>query len=308
MNDVVVKLSTQAEGNATTQSPLDMFLRSGYHTQAESSLKHASEKAIESYYHLFHLLLCIACEDKTIVPAVNRTLTLFLQGHNDKDAVPNLGHLLIMVLISDFDMDNTLTMAIIKEAVTRNVVWMLDTKGAGMAELSYMEVDKISEYRLKKTFEAGKTSYRLLMFFNLFRNTVNRGTGAKRKTVEQLRDEIFDAHGAPPRGAATQLAQAVKQLQQINDFPNFLQTMGITPPMASKFTRFLRDCCEGSVSKGYSVWAYTQEQALNLRQAWDKEPGVGVRGRNLQKPEWRRSASGTGMSFFPNNKGGLGRR
>lgn len=213
MNDVVVKLSTQAEGNPANRSLY------GLQTLPESTLKHASEKAIESYYHLFHLLLCNASEDKTIIPAVNRTLARFLDGHNDKDAVPNLGHLLIMVLISDFDMDSIFTMAIIREAVTRNVVWMLDAKGAAMPELSYMEADMISHYRLAKTFEAGRTSYRLLMFFNLFRNTVNRGTGANRKTVEQLRDEIFDAHGAPPRGAATRLAQDVKHLQDINDFP-----------------------------------------------------------------------------------------
>jgi hypothetical protein len=123
------------------------------------------------------------------------------------------------VLISDFDMDEALTMAIIKETVIRNVVWMLDKKGAGLAELSYMEVDKVSAYRLNKTFEASKTSYRLLMFFNLFRNTVNRGTGAERKSVETLRDEIFDVHGAPPRGAATKLVQDVKHLQDVNNFP-----------------------------------------------------------------------------------------
>lgn len=92
MNDVVAKLSEQAASGPA-------------HGRPQSTLKHASEKAIESYYHLFHLLLCIATEDKSVVPAVNRTLSRFLQGSNNKDAVPNLGHLLIMVLISDFDMD-----------------------------------------------------------------------------------------------------------------------------------------------------------------------------------------------------------
>jgi hypothetical protein len=210
MNDVVVKLSTQA---ATP-------IKSVYgHDLPESTLKHASEKAIESYYHLFHLLLCIASEDKSVVSTVNRVLDRFLKGYNNKDAVPNLGHLLIMVMISDFDIDEALMMALIKEAVTRNVVWMLDKKGAGLAELSYMEADKVSAYRLNKTFEASKTSYRLLMFFNLFRNTVNRGAGAERKSVRTLRDEIFDVHGAPPRGATTKLARDVKHLQEVNDFP-----------------------------------------------------------------------------------------
>jgi hypothetical protein len=151
--------------------------------------------------------------------------------------------------------------------------------------------------------DASKTSYRLLMFANLFRNTINRGSGKERKSVQKLRDELFDAHGAPPRGIPATLAKEVQNLEKVTDFPSFLQVMGIPQvnmPPASRFTKLLRDCCEDSVRKGYSVWAYGQQQALKLRRV--QEPGVGVKVSHEHKGDWRKSAvpSGRGLSFFPN--------
>lgn len=115
---------------------------------------------------------------------------------------------------------------------------------------------------------ASKTSYRLLMFLNLFRTTIHRG----HKTLVQIRDELFDAHGAPPRGTAAKLANDIKKLQEVKNFPEFIKIMGLTPPPASKFTSFLRDCVEDSMRKGYSVWGLSQARALTVRRQVD--PGV----------------------------------
>jgi ubiquitin-protein ligase len=284
MNDVVVKLSQEA--SKSFESP-------GYREIPTSTLRHASEKAIESYFHLFHLLLCLATP--AVVRSANNTLQAFLSGQTSKTVCPNLGYLLIAVLISDTEMTQELTMAIIKETVTRNVVWMLDARGAGMAELSYMEASAASEYRLQKTFEASKTSYRLLMFLNLLRLTTDR-TSTPRKTLAQLREEMFDRHGAPPKGAATRLANNIKRIHAVNTFPDFLRVMGIQKmPTAAEFTAFLRRTVEESVAKGYSVWGLSQEKALALRRT--KEPNVQVRKES--KPEWRVWGQNRG-SFFPN--------
>lgn len=283
MNDIVVKLSTEAQ------------------TADRSALGRASERAIESYFHLFHLLLCQATENGEVVRTINRTLQGVLNGRSSKQDVPNLGHLLISVLISDADMTKDLLMAIIRETVTRNVVWMLDSKGAGMPELAYMEADPISKYRLQKTFEASKTSYRLLMFLNLFRRTIDRGEGKARKSLARMRDELFDAHGAPPKGAAATLANDIKALQRVDSFPKFLAIMGLPPPPASQFTAFLRTCMEESVRKGYSVWGLSQERALTLRRQLDPDVQINTE----PKAEWR--GGGTfQVSFFP-NRGGRGR-
>jgi ubiquitin-protein ligase len=287
MNDVVVKLSQEASKSIEHCSY-------GYSETPQSTLKHASEKAIESYFHLFHLLLCLATP--AVVRSAKSTLQAFLSGQTSKTACPNLGHLLIAVLISDTEMTQELTIAIIKEAVTRNVVWMLDAKGAGMSELSYMEGSAVSEYRLQKTFEASKTSYRLLMFLNLLRLTTNQATGGLRKTVSQLRDEMFDRHGAPPKGASTRLANDIKRIHAVNTFPDFLKAMGVLKmPTAAEFTTFLRRSVEESVTKGYSVWGLSQERALELRRI--KEPNVEVRSVQDSKPGWKATKNG---SFFPN--------
>jgi hypothetical protein len=286
MNDVVVKLSQEASKSFERPSY-------GYSETPQSTLKHASEKAIESYFHLFHLLLCLATP--AVVRSANRTLQAFLSGQTSKKVCPNFGHLLITVLISDIEMTQELTMAIIKEAVTRNVVWMLDARGAGMPELSYMEASAVSEYRLQKTFKASKTSYRLLMFLNLLRLTTNQANGGLRKTVSQLRDEMFDRHGAPPKGASTRLANDIKRIHAVNTFPDFLKAMGVQKmPTAAEFTAFLRRSVEESVAKGYSVWGLSQERALVLRRI--KEPNVEVRSARDCKPEWRATKNG---SFFP---------
>ncbi|KAK5083326.1 hypothetical protein LTR70_008163 [Exophiala xenobiotica] len=278
MNDIVVRLSTAAESDFN-----------------QSSLVHASEKAIESYYHLFHLLLCLATEDPRRVRTVNQTIKDFLDGKTSKVFVPNLGFLLIAVLISDADMTVDLLMAIIRETVTRNVVWMLDKRGANMPELCYIEADTISHYRLQKTFDASKTSYRLLMFLNLFRQTINRGN----KSLVQLRDELFDSHGAPPRGTAAKLANDIKQLQQVKNFPAFIKIMGLTPPPASQFTSFLRNCVEESMREGYSVWGISQQRAFTARKMIDPE----VQERNEVRREWQ--GRGTFQSgFFPGRGGG----
>ncbi|TVY38619.1 Ubiquitin-conjugating enzyme E2, partial [Lachnellula subtilissima] len=154
MNDVVVKLNRQA-----SDTPPEPSYR--YLDPAKSTLTHASEKAIESYFHLFHLLLCLATSQPEIIKAANKTLTAFIAGQTSKTACPNLGHLLVASLISDVEMTPAVLKSIIKETITRNVVWTLDPTGSNMPDLAYLEPSPVSRYRLQRTFAASKTSYRL---------------------------------------------------------------------------------------------------------------------------------------------------
>jgi ubiquitin-protein ligase len=209
MNDVVIKLSREAE--------------STWGDRPKSTLTHASEKAVESYFSLFHLLLCLATEQPQIVRDANRLLLRFMEGHTSKSACPNLGLLLVAVLVSDQGLTEELTMAIIKEAILRNVVWMLDYKGAGMAELSYIEPSAVSNYRLQRTFEASKVSYRILMFLALFYKTAR----AEGKPIANISDDIFDMHGAPPRGTAEKLAQEIRNIRTVSHFSNVGCLFGI---------------------------------------------------------------------------------
>lgn len=274
MNDVIVKLNADLE---KTKVP-SRRLRSGSKNQLESksTLRHASEKAIDSYFQLYHLLLCAATGPggETVVAAANRLITSFMEGKRGKEHIPNLGHLLVALHISDVDVGVALKKAIITEAITRNVVWLLDGKGAGYAELGYLEGDEVSYYRLKRTFKGSKTSYCLLMFSELFRRTARPvpETGDSKKSLVELRDELFGRHGAPPPGAAAKLASEVKRLQKIDEFPSFLREMGLGDviPGPKNFTEVLRETQRASIARGYSALT-NQERLLSLRLHRDEE-------------------------------------
>ena len=289
MSDIVVKLSNEAKET--------------WGDRPKSTLTYASEKAVESYFGLFHLLLCIATENDQSVRDANRNLLRFLGGATSKDAFPSLGHLLVTVLITKQGLTDELTLAIIKEAILRNVVWMLDTKGAGVAELSYLEPSAISDYRLQKTFEASKTSYRLLMFLALFYRTA-RPPGVPLNT---LCDEMFDKHGAPPSGTAERLAKNIRHIRTVGNFPEFFKAMGLKDmPSKENLCTFLKKTIEKSVMLGYSRWALTQGQALAIRRV--REPsvevaeGVGVSVKDEEVLTRRE------IGFFPGKKKGGGGR
>ena len=161
VDDVMVNFSQDAENS--------------FNHDSQGSLTHALEKAIESYFALFHLLLCLATETPAIVHTANAIFQNFLAGNTSKPSCSSLGHLLVAALISDTGMTEQLRAAIIKEAVLRNVVWMLDPTGANMPKLAYLEPSPVSEYRLRRTFEDLKTSYRLLTFSALFYKTSRVG-------------------------------------------------------------------------------------------------------------------------------------
>jgi ubiquitin-protein ligase len=265
MNDIVVKLNQQA----TRTKPADAYQYQYTDLQSiQSSLTHASEKAIESYFHLFHLLVCLATANPAIVTSANALIQAFISGRTSKADCPNLGHLLVAALISEVNITESVIKAIIKETITRNVVWTLNNN----PELAYLEPSAFSEYRLHHTFQASKTSYRLLMFLNLFRKAA---VGNPRKPLQKLRDEAFERHGAPPRGSAKSLANAIKKIHEVNRFPDFLAMMDIKAmPSKQQFNTYLHKCIKESEEKGYSRMPITQGQALCLRKA--EEPGVEV--------------------------------
>ncbi|KAF2653678.1 hypothetical protein K491DRAFT_581127, partial [Lophiostoma macrostomum CBS 122681] len=260
MNNIVVQFSSEADRS---------FNRPADQPDARSTLTHASEKAVESYFALFHLLLCIATEDSAIIASANRMVSRFIAGPRSKAYFPDLGHVLVAALISADGVTEDVSFHVIKEAILRNVVWMLDSKGAGMAELAYIEPSRVSDYRLTKTFEASRTSYRLLMFLKLFSSTA-RQPG---KSLLQLHDELFDTHGAPPSGTSAIMAYEIRRIRNINNFPDFLIAMGISElPTKADFSGFLKRTIGDSVSVGYSCMPMDQSQLYMLRQM--REPRV----------------------------------
>ncbi|CAN9110798.1 unnamed protein product [Alternaria alternata] len=290
MNTVVVQFSSDAE--------------KGYAGLDErSTLSHASEKAVDAYFGLFHLLLCLATEHEEIVVSANKIIQRFMVGPRTKTQFPDLGHVLVAALICDAGLTEELTYEVIREAILRNVVWMLDAKGAGMAELAYLEPSAISRYRTKMTYAASPTSYRLIMFMKLFSSAAR----PPNKNLIELRDSMFDAHGAPPQDTSTRMAEDIREIHEFNTFPQFLAKMGLKElPSQSQFTAFLRRTITDSITAGYSIMPLTQSQLFLMRQA--KEPDVDIAEGVLvtyNDRRWFRNRSWRKPSFFP-NRGGRG--
>ncbi|KAF2499354.1 hypothetical protein BU16DRAFT_480042 [Lophium mytilinum] len=275
MNNIVVQFSQDTES-----------------VSRKSTLNHASEKAVEAYFALFHLLLCLATENQQIVRDANRMIDGFLGGATSKDKFPNLGLLLVAALISDKGLTKELSFAVIREAVLRNVVWMLDRKGAGLAELAYVEPESSSNYRLDKTFEASTTSYRLLMFLNLFYRTAR-----KSDKLEDLRETMFDNHGAPPPGTAERMAKQIREIREVKNFPTFLTNMGLAAPAKEAFVGFLKRTIADSVTAGYSSEPLTQSQLYAMR--CRVEPGVGLAAGVAPSVGAPSSLTMMTVSFFP---------
>jgi hypothetical protein len=292
MNTIVVQFSSAAE---RYNGP-----------DARSTLSHASEKAVDAYFGLFHLLLCLATEHVTIINSANNIVTRFMRGPRTKADFPDLGHVLIAALICDAGLTENLTFEIIKEAILRNVVWMLDDRGAGMAELAYLEPSKVSAYRLRMTYAASPTSYRLMMFLKMFSSAAR----PPNKDLFEIRDSLFDAHGAPPPGTSARMAENIREIQEFNAFPQFLAKMGLKElPSQSQFTAFLRRTITDSIDAGYSKMPLTQSQLYLMRK--DKEPNVELAEGvyvSQQDQWWLQNLSGQKRSFFPNQGGYSGSR
>lgn len=301
MTTIVVQFSADADRPSNAHA-----------ADARSTLTHASEKAVDSYFALFHLLLCLATEDPVLITSANRTVVRFLAGPRGKAHFPDLGHLLVAALLSDAGLTETLVFHIIKEAVLRNVVWMLDARGAGHAELAYLEPGCESDYRLSRTFEAGRTSYRLLMFLKLFSSTARTPD----TSLAQLRDALFATHGAPPPGTSAAMARQIRQIRAISEFPGFLEAMGISEmPTKDEFGAFLKRSVEESVDAGYSVMPMTQSQLFMIRRV--REPSVDASAEVEITPalerwfemgeKWYRNGWEGRPSFFPGRGGNGGR-
>jgi ubiquitin-protein ligase len=289
MNTIVVQFSSDAE--------------SYNGSDARSTLSHASEKAVDAYFGLFHLLLCIATEHVTIIDSANNIIKRFMAGPRTKADFPDLGHVLTAALICDMGLTEGLTYEIIKEAIIRNVVWMLDEKGAGMTELAYLEPSAISQYRTRMTYAASPTSYRLMMFLKMF----SAAARPPDKTLVELRDSLFDAHGAPPPGTSTRMAEGIREIHTFDSFPQFLSKMGLKElPSQDQFTSFLRQTITDSIDASYSCMPLSQSQLYLLRREKERyverADGLHISGNDEW---WFENDSFRPPSFFP-IRGGRG--
>ena len=240
-NEIIVRLMKTADDVLATQAapePLEnnwggcdceqcMADRQPKSTKPEAqspagTLLHASEKALCDFISVIHLAVALAASNPAIARDAAGAVHRFIRYNNAraKSTTPDLGELLVqMALCSDVGWSE-LRGPLVQEALTRNVVWMLDSRqGKGLAALAFLEGEPVSEWRLKTTFEASRTSLRLLMFQHAFLSQLPLLCGSRarpgRMTVADLKDGLDARYGLPPPDMPGRLVQSIKDIYSV---------------------------------------------------------------------------------------------
>lgn len=268
MSDTIFKLTTDVH-TMRWVPPRDanIYPRQEHQT---TSLLHPSEKTIQSLFSLFHILLCLALDKPEYVENANNVVQSFQAGQTSAKDLPRLEHLLVALLISDVETDESFAASLVTEIITRNVPALL-TAHPG---LSFMEPDNAaSTYRIRHTFWGSLAPYRALMFAHLFQRIVR--PAATGKTLEQSRDALFAERGLPHSATAAALADGLRQIRGVRSFNGLYRFMGLEPIInARTFSAFLRHTVRASMTQRDAQQAPNQRMALVLR--WDAEMFFGL--------------------------------
>ena len=185
------------------------------------TLLHASEKALCDFVSVIHLAASLAVANPAIANDAARSVHRFIRYPDGrrKEQTPDLGELLIqLVLCSDVGWTD-LRGPLLQESFARQVVWMLDPlQGKGHTALALLESESVSEWRLKTSFEASRTSLRLVMFQHAFLSQLPALCGKRlgeRSTLLELKEGLDARYGLPPRDMPGRLVQQIKDIYAV---------------------------------------------------------------------------------------------
>lgn len=236
MNHIVVKLM---------QSCDDVVAKTRHNS---TGLLYASERAVYSYCHLFHLLICMARNDPSITRDASTLIDRFIADpeYRTKARVPDLGEFIVMVTLVMAHGDSVqwerLAPIFLEEVVTRNVRWVLKE----CPELEVMEQGR-SDYRLGRTFAQSKTSLRLIMFqvafLQMFVNTYSSNMA-----------RLDDNYGFAEKEIPERMVTTIKDIYRVSDWPTFFVKVNYEKAKgfgAANFSWLLRDAVAKSGKRHY---------------------------------------------------------
>jgi len=247
MNNIVVSLMKSCEDTIQTTTA------HGYSSKAPTLL-HASEKAVVSYCHLFHLLIRLCEGTPAILQDANNKVRRFIESPETrvKAHTPDMGELIVLVmlvLVLPISNQQPITWEklcgkFLEEAITRNVRWILKES----PELEVME-SGASDYRLNNTFANSKTSLRLIMFQITFLASFIR-------TYKSGIVRLDENYGFPDKQLPEQMVGEIKAIYQVDAWPMFFQRIKFAQGLAfskASFSQMLRDTVKKSAERKYHV-------------------------------------------------------
>eukprot|EP00484_Ammonia_sp_Unknown_P014855 CAMPEP_0197073344 /NCGR_PEP_ID=MMETSP1384-20130603/210556_1 /TAXON_ID=29189 /ORGANISM="Ammonia sp." /LENGTH=2115 /DNA_ID=CAMNT_0042512181 /DNA_START=59 /DNA_END=6403 /DNA_ORIENTATION=+ len=166
MNQFVVQLMHSCmghieDGDDDDEKKPDEHTKGNYTNSAEA--KHASEKALVGYCAFHHLLLYLTLKYPKMKRIAEEKLGRFIndEAHRHKMHTPDLGKLLLnLVICYKYSWDD-LKESFIKEGNIRNIKWALQK----YPDLEYMDTDKCPDnYRIESMLKSTTVSRRLIAF------------------------------------------------------------------------------------------------------------------------------------------------
>lgn len=266
MNNIVVSLMKSCD---------DVLGAARNNNSSKANLLHASEKAVISYCHLFHLLICLCRTNPNVLGDATARLQRFIAipASRIKRQVPDIGELIVLVtlVLALPQLKNTsgppVTWAVLngpflQEAIIRNVRWVLKDS----PELEILEAGAC-DYRLAETFHRSKTSLRLIMFQITFLDIFL-------DTYASNLSRLDDNYGFAEKGLPERMVEEVKEIYKVNDWPTFFAQVKYTRGVSlgkEKFSEMLRDAVRTSGERGYHTPKRGRELHLMSSQREHKE-------------------------------------
>jgi len=228
--------------------------------------RHASERALLGYCSFHHMLLALSQEHPSIVQVANQKLLRFVQGERTKDAVPDLGQLIVYLAVADAVPWSSVAAAVVDECHVRSVLWLLRSRPnlarGGVPDRAL----------LAAALEERLTSVRLLMFQSYFLRSLARPSG---ESLPQALARYNRQFGLPTAPQKEMLVQATKDVLAVRSWPQVFRRLGLAAPAPDALAEELREAMKRSLELGYhggGAACRDQRQGVqkSLQQAFDR--------------------------------------
>ncbi|CAG8537984.1 5311_t:CDS:2, partial [Scutellospora calospora] len=218
----------------------------------------ASEKALQGYCLLLHLLTMLAEKYPEITKEAENKITRFINSEKKverhKSRTPNLGELMIYLFLCKNVVWSDFCPSFLQELLARNVVWFLN-KEPGLA---YIEPENYrSDYRLNATFELSNTSLRLVLFQVSFL-----------KIIQGIGKDMKHRYGYPSDEMSTSLLLLIKQIYNVKTWDVFFKMIDFSLPERGwkhVITKMLKNAINESYNSGYHQVPYTINELYFIR-------------------------------------------
>jgi hypothetical protein len=232
----------------------------------ESSL---SDKALLGYCTFHHMLVHLMHSRPWLLKLIDHHVEQFLNSdsYRDKEHIPDLGEFLVILSLSSHSWIS-LAPKVLREVFTRNIRWLLRAS----PELKRIAAtsDGIDQYRIEKSFENSKTSYRVLMFQVYF--MVKFGTPSGKNTNELLQ-RYNQCFGRPNEALKTHLAATTRAILQVKSWPEFFSRVLIECPSKKFFTKMLIQAQKTALDKkGYHDFDSSKPSHSHSHSSYNSRP------------------------------------